>query len=421
MVGARSGDNLCRVVVILHALVLFRQEDQERLAYADMMTVGAEHPLRGRVSALGPVGTVDPGEGAVEARVLVLVVEHRKRLLGRGHTRPGTSEELVVGTQDRGYLSAVVSLRSHVGIVPLEHPAGEVVSTAAAAVGQARAVVLLGVLGVVGIQYLLAVAVVGAEIYLVEVVLETERAGILDSLHGKVVGLLEVPCIVVSVGVDPVAERIGRYVLGILQPPCVGQVSLREHYARRSLGEGSGKTGIVRQVLHRRPQVGEYAPRVDLGHGVAHGGTHGSRIELEFAGTEIERHAAEYPHEVEILEGPEEPRLGDERGIEAYALGILDDTVGRIDIGEGPVASGIARIVEHPVAGHVRNLEVAVGTLREGGLVGAGRQEVIGIGIAVLVSQAGIERSQTALDTRRSREEVGSVAGLGMFLEHPVT
>ena len=385
-----------------------------------MMAVWTEHPLRSLISALGPVGTVDPGEGAVEARVLVLVVEHRERLLGRGHTRPGTSEELVVGTQDRGYLSAVVRLRSHVGIVPLEHPAGEVVSTAAAAVGQARAVVLLGVLGVVGIQYLLAVAVVGAEIYLVEVVLKTERAGILDSFHGKVVGLLEVPCIVVSVRIDPVAERIGRYILRILQPPCVGQVSLREHYARRSLGEGSGKTGIVRQVLHRRPQVREYAPRVDLGHGVAHGGTHGSRIELEFAGTEIERHAAEYPHKVEILEGPEEPRLGDERGVETYALGILDDTVGRIDVGEGPVASGIARIVKHPVAGHVCNLEVAVGTLCEGGLVGAGRQEVIGIGIAVLISQAGIECSQTALDTRRSREEVGSVAGLGMFLEHPV-
>ena len=161
----------------------------------------------------------------------------------------------------------------------------------------------------------------------------------------------------------------------------------------------------------------EYALRVDLGHGIAGGGAHGSSVELEFAGTEIERHSAEYPHEIEILEGPEEPRLGNERGVEAYALGILDDTVGRIDIGEGPVASGIARIVEYPVAGHVRNLEVAVGTEAIGSFVRTGLAGVVVVGLSVDVAQVGIHGGDASLDTLLRFEERRVVGAARLLVE----
>ena len=273
----------------------------------------------------------------------------------------------------------------------------------------------------VGIEDLLLVAVVGAEEYLIIVIFEAERTGIVDTLEGNVVSLLEIPLCVMSVRIGAGALGISRDILGVLEPPCIGKVCLGEKDAGRSLGNGSADASLGRQGRHAFLQVREDAPGVHLGNGIADGSTYRGGVESEFTGTQVERNAAEHLDHREVLESAEEFRLRDQGRIETHRSRILDDAVGSIDIGEGPEASLVAvGRRDETVSGHVGGLEVAVGGLGVSGLVGTGRQEVVRVRISVDGADMGVQCGQTAFDAGLGREEVRRIAGLRMLFENEV-
>ena len=336
---AEHGDT--GVVGVLHAGVLLVKIHEESLVLADLGVVRADDVLR-RVAAAVPVGAEDIDEGSVVTGILVTVDEGGDGLLGRSHTAPRTAAVLLVGTEHRVDALAVVGIGLHVGVVPVHHPAGEVVHSAAAAVGEARTVVLLGILGMVGIEHDLRVAVVGAVADLVEVIHQAVGARVVDALQGQVIGLLEVPLGVVAVRIGAAALRIGRDLVRVLQPPGIGQVGLGQVQAGDVLRQGARQAGIHRKVVHRGLEVREDGLGVHLGNGVAHGLTDRLAVEGKFAGAQVERHAAEGLDQLEVVEGAEEAGLGDHRLVQAHGLGVLDDAAGGVDIREGVAPQVVA-------------------------------------------------------------------------------
>jgi hypothetical protein len=93
--------------------------------------------------------------------------------------------------------------------------------------------------------------------------------------------------------------------------------------------------GVHGKVGDRGPEVREDGLGIDLGNGVARGFADRRVVELQLAVAQVERHAAEGLDQLEVVEGTEETGLGDHRLAQAHGLGVLDDTAGGVDVGEG--------------------------------------------------------------------------------------
>lgn len=76
----------------------------------------------------------------------------------------------------------------------------------------------------VGIKHNLGVSVVAAYVYEVERLLELERTRIVNGLCSNVVGLLIVPCGIMTVRICACTFGVGRDIVGVLKPPSVGEI-----------------------------------------------------------------------------------------------------------------------------------------------------------------------------------------------------
>ena len=273
----------------------------------------------------------------------------------------------------------------------------------------------------VGKEQNLFVAIVVIAGDIVVGVAEPEGSGILQCLYGYIVGFLEVPGSVVSVRVGAVALGIGRYLLGVLQPPCIGEVGLCQELACHGFAGGTGCSRLVGQVGHSLQQVGEDSLGVDLRHRVAYRRTRRCGVEGQLTSAKVQGHATESAHEVEVVEGAEEVSLGNLAFGNIAGCSILDDAVNRIDKGERVVPQHIAAAAgrsKRTGAREVGILEVAVGRLSVGVLVGACLVDVQEIAVAIDIAQVGIERSQAALNALVGLEETGLIDGTWLLVEH---
>ena len=75
----------------------------------------------------------------------------------------------------------------------------------------------------VGPEHDLIIVVILCQVDITEGRLQCVRARRIDCLHGHVVGFLEVALCFAAVAC---ALRVGRDILGVLEPPCIGKICL---------------------------------------------------------------------------------------------------------------------------------------------------------------------------------------------------
>ena len=270
----------------------------------------------------------------------------------------------------------------------------------------------------VGVEHHLGIAVIGSHVDIVEGRLQFIWSGVVDSLHGHIVSLLEVALCIGSVAA---ALRIGRNLVGILQPPGICKISLGEIETCKVLGSRTGETRIVGQVGNSLLQVGEDTFLIHLLHRVAHGGSDGGSVELQFAGTQVEGHAAVGLNKDKIVESAEEVSLSQECVADACCGTVLDDTACGVDVGKGSAPASAGHATARCEIAHAREvglLEVAVGRLRISILISTRLEAVEIIAVAIEIAQVCIERGKTSLDTRLRGEESGVELAARLLVEH---
>ena len=72
--------------------------------------------------------------------------------------------------------------------------------------------------------------------------LQTIYARVLYRIDGNIIGLLEIPGRIMSIGVLPGAARLHRIrwnIIGVLKPPCIGEIGFRKEQLRHLLGHSA--------------------------------------------------------------------------------------------------------------------------------------------------------------------------------------
>nr|GEW13239.1 hypothetical protein [Tanacetum cinerariifolium] len=314
------------------------QERQDGIARRHGQVVGVVERL-GRYAGFGPVAPVHRGEGAIVARIVGFV---GKGVLdgpdGRGHAGPGPAQRLRCFALHRVYPARATGagVAADVGVVPGHHPAGKVLRAFAIAVSQAAAIVQGVGFGMVGIQQYLRVAVIGGQVDIVVRGLQPERPWAVDAGGGHVVGLLVVVLGVVAVRVRSGRCREGGNIVGVFQPPGIGQVGFGQVEAGQGFGGPAYHPWVGRQVRNGLQQIRKNGFGVDLGHRVADRGSDGGNVKFQLARAQIQGYPAKGLHQHKVVEAAEKPGLGHQRGRDgAHGGGILDDAAGRVDVREG--------------------------------------------------------------------------------------
>ena len=218
--------------VVDFTVLTFRDPAEVNLIGAYMQTIGTNH-VRRSIACLLPVGMVAQGESSIVTGVNSLhgIFPHttfNEVVSDRSHTCPWTTKGLNSFTLDGidGYFLAILiqGLGNHLGVVPGLHPIGEVFrrTTISPAVASSTITEFL-VLIMVGIEHNLGVSIVGCHIYIIESGLKFIWARIVNGLHRNLVCLLEITVCLTGI---TTAFWISGDIVRILQPPCVGQVSL---------------------------------------------------------------------------------------------------------------------------------------------------------------------------------------------------